>query len=413
MSLCEENCELIDYNYNNEKAKCSCDIKLSIPPNYDIKFNKKDYFKSFIDVKNIFNLNIMKCYKTVLKIKNLLKNYGFCIVGAIMVLYFINLFIFMSISYDKLKKVIIQILLALKSINIHIKLNLIKKQKNRIKKMPKKFKKYNQKKKENEIICSTINDKKKSNKIKLAKKFCSGHTIKILTKRILEKKDFELNSLNYNEAIKLDHRSYCEYYYSLLKNDHPIIFSFGSYNDYNSTIIKIFLFFFSFCLDFTVNALFFTDDTMHKIYQDKGKFNILYQIPQTLYSMIISRVIDALIRKYALSQENIIEFKQENIKKNNLDQKYQNLLRTLKIKFIPFYIFSFIILMFFWYYITCFCGIYINTQSHLIKDSLISLITSLIYSFVVDIIPGIFRISALKMGKPSFTCLYKFSQFIS
>ena len=77
MSLCEENCELIDYNYNNEKVKCSCDIKLTIPPNYEIKFNKKDYFKSFIDVKNIFNLNIIKCYKTVLKIKSLQKNYGF------------------------------------------------------------------------------------------------------------------------------------------------------------------------------------------------------------------------------------------------------------------------------------------------------------------------------------------------
>ena len=28
MSLCEENCELIDYNYTNHKAKCSCDVKL-------------------------------------------------------------------------------------------------------------------------------------------------------------------------------------------------------------------------------------------------------------------------------------------------------------------------------------------------------------------------------------------------
>ena len=50
MSLCEENCELIDYDYTKEKAKCSCDVKLSIPSNYDIKFNKKDFLKSFIDI---------------------------------------------------------------------------------------------------------------------------------------------------------------------------------------------------------------------------------------------------------------------------------------------------------------------------------------------------------------------------
>ena len=61
MTLCEENCELIEYNYTKEKAKCSCGVKLSIPENYDIKFNKDEFFKNFIDIKNIMNLNILKC----------------------------------------------------------------------------------------------------------------------------------------------------------------------------------------------------------------------------------------------------------------------------------------------------------------------------------------------------------------
>ena len=80
----------------------------------------------------------------------------------------------------------------------------------------------------------------------------------------------------------------------------------------------MFLFFFFFFLDFTVNALFFTDDTMHKIYEDKGKFNILYQIPQTLYSTIISRAIDFVIKNFALSHDCIVDFKQE---KNKIPKK--------------------------------------------------------------------------------------------
>jgi len=83
---------------------------------------------------------------------------------------------------------------------------------------------------------------------------------------ILERKEFKLNSLDYEEALKIDHRSYCQYYYHLLKYNHPISFSFASYNDYNIQIIKKFLFFFSFSLDLTINALFFTDETIHKIY---------------------------------------------------------------------------------------------------------------------------------------------------
>ena len=106
MTLCEENCELIGYDNTKQKAKCSCGIKLSIPENYDIKFNKKDFFNSFIDVKNIANLNILKCFKTVLKITSLTKNYGFFIFSIFLILYFITLFIFWNSSYNKIKKYI-------------------------------------------------------------------------------------------------------------------------------------------------------------------------------------------------------------------------------------------------------------------------------------------------------------------
>ena len=227
-------------------------------------------------------------------------------------------------------------------------------------------------------------------------------------KKILEKKGFELSSLDYEEALKEDHRNYCEYYGSSLKYNHPILFSFGPYDDYNSKIIKIFLFFFSFCLDYTINALFFTDETMHKIYQDKGQFDYLYQIPQILYSTLISRFIDSLIKNFSLSQDVLVELKQET-RKNNIEQKRKKLIFTLKIKFTIFFIFTLIFLLFCWYYITCFCGIYINTQFHLFKDSFISTITSLFIPFALYLITGILRIISLKVRKPTRKCLYKFS----
>ena len=227
-----------------------------------------------------------------------------------------------------------------------------------------------------------------------------------MKREILKKNSFELNSLNYKEGRKLDHRNYCEYYGSLLKYNHPLIFSFALYNDYNSKIIKFFLFFFSFSLDFSINALFFTDETMHKIHQDKGQFDFLYQIPQIIYSTLISKFIDSLVKKLALSQDILIDLKIE--KKITKKQKI-NLLRVLKIKFSLYFLITFIVIMFFLYYTACFCGIYINTQFHLIKDSLISLVTSLLLPFFLCLIPGIFRIMALKSKKPNRNLMYKFS----
>ena len=76
ITLCEEKCKLIDYNYNNEKVKCSCDVKTNISPNHDLKFNKNEFYKSFTDIKNIANINILICYKIVFDLNNLINNYG-------------------------------------------------------------------------------------------------------------------------------------------------------------------------------------------------------------------------------------------------------------------------------------------------------------------------------------------------
>ena len=79
MTLCEENCKLIDYNYTTEKAKCSCNIKTSFSIKDVMNFDKNKLYKSFIDIENIANINLVKCFKTVYKGKSLINNYGFFI----------------------------------------------------------------------------------------------------------------------------------------------------------------------------------------------------------------------------------------------------------------------------------------------------------------------------------------------
>ena len=106
-------------------------------------------------------------------------------------------------------------------------------------------------------------------------------------KKIMYYNDEELNNLPYNSALKIDKRNYCNYYLSLLKTKHPILFTFCNNDDYNIKIIKIDLLLFNFVLFFAINTLFFTDDTMHKIYEDKGVFNFIYQLPQIIYSSLL------------------------------------------------------------------------------------------------------------------------------
>ena len=236
-------------------------------------------------------------------------------------------------------------------------------------------------------------------------------TVKNNNEVLLYFNDYELNSMSYNNSLKYDKRTYFEYYFSLLRTKHLLIFSFCSNKDYNSNIIKFNLFFFSLALYCTINTLFYTDSTIHDIYEESGVFHFIYHMPQILYSTIISAIINSIIKYLSLSEKNILEIKKEkniNICKN----KICKILRCLKIKFLFFYILSFIFLIFFWYYLSCFCAVYQNTQIHVIKDTLFSFCLSLLYPLGINLIPGIFRIPALRTPKKNKKCLYLISKLI-
>ena len=160
-----------------------------------------------------------------------------------------------------------------------------------------------------------------------------------------------------------------------------------------------------------MNTFFFDDGTMHQIYDDKGSFNFEYQLPQIAFSSLISAVITILVKILALSGGLIINFK-KNKETKNLDGRITELNDKLKMKFLLYFILSTIFLLFFWYYISMFCAIYVNTQIHLIKDTLISFALSLVYPFVIYLIPGMFRIPALSNPKSNNNYLYKLSTFI-
>ena len=224
--------------------------------------------------------------------------------------------------------------------------------------------------------------------------------------------DQELNTLEYELALELDKRTYFQYYWSLLKRNQLLLFSFIPVYDYNIATIKIALFLLSFSLYFSINGFFFSDDTMHKVYEDKGKYGFIYRIPQIFYSTLVSTVINMILKALSLSEKNILQIKEISDLKV-AKEKSKEIECCLKIKFIIFYLISFLIIIFFWYFISCFCAVYTNTQIILIKDTLISFSLSMIYPFGFNFIPGMLRIPALRAKNEDKKCLYKTSIIIA
>jgi hypothetical protein len=256
----------------------------------------------------------------------------------------------------------------------------------------------NMKKSPKKSKSKNINNNNKNNKNKINK--------------IILLNDYEINSLNYKEALKLDKRTYFQYYFSLIKRKHIILFAFFPNNDYNIVCVKISLFILSLSWYFTITALFFTDDTMHNIYSNKGEFIILNQLPKILCSAFISLTIQRILKLLCISEYDILKIKREK-KLIIAKKKSHEIKKCLYIKFLIFFILSFCFMIIFWYFITCFCAVYINTQIILFKDILISYGISMIYPFLFNLIPGIFRITALKASKKDKEFVYRIGTLLA
>ncbi len=229
--------------------------------------------------------------------------------------------------------------------------------------------------------------------------------------KIMIRNDNEVNDFPYKKAKKYDRRTYCMYYISLLRTNHDIIFTFFYNADYNSKIIKIDIFILSFTLYFAMNAIFFNDETMHAIYEKEGSFDFIYNLPQIIYSSLISGVLLYFLKLLALSEGLILKFKSDKTI-DDLNSREASLKMCIKIKLVFYFILSTFFILFFWYYISMFCAIYVNTQIHLIKDTIISFSMSFISPFFIYLIPGFFRIPALSKRRKKRTWLYNISKIL-
>ena len=456
-TVCQDNCLFSDYDYINQKAKCSCDAQKSSKSFKYMKINTSMLYNNFIDVKNIANINILVCYDKLFSKKGILHNIGFYLLIIIEIFHVICAYIFYKKELNTINNKINDIDFAVQNWELVKEDERQKKRKGKIKLKKVKIIKNENKKTENEfenknnmtqkiiilpspldyyqmskiLNCQTFSHPPKKRKrmirqigtnskrnFQITRSSSTKKTINSEAQNIISKckdimafDDEEKNNLIFKLALSYDKRTFCEYYLSLLRIKHPLIFALYSNNDCNSRILKIDLICFGFAINYTVNALFFRDETMLQIFEDDGIFNFENNLPQIVYSFLISSILTMIVKFFALSESAILDFKR-NKNKRDLNKRKMDLNNKLRIKFATFFILGFIFLLIFWYYLSMFCAIYENTQIHLIKDTLISFGLSFVYPLIYNIFPGMLRIPSLSNPKKKRNYMYSISKFL-
>ena len=272
MSLCEDNCEYKYYDVNQDYAKCECNIKTKFNFLPDIEIDKNKLLKKFKNFEDFTNIYVLKCYKRLFSEEGLKNNIGSYILLSIIFVDIILFLVFKIIGYQQLiikvkyisdfqkekefndglhspRKIVNKSSKNKKqdknNKNKERKINSNKKTKkgnppkNKLKIKNKSFQNKNKDKSKKKMESFSNIDSKNNLKIIFNKENNTFNNYNLKTESNIILNDYELNSLSYKKALKIDKRTYIKYYISLLKRKQLIIFIFFVNDDYNSKIIKI------------------------------------------------------------------------------------------------------------------------------------------------------------------------------
>ena len=73
--------------------------------------------------------------------------------------------------------------------------------------------------------------------------------------------------------------------------------------------IKLTRFIFLVVTDMAMNVFFFSDDSMHKVFLNYGKYNFIQQIPQIIYTTILSNLMETFLCYLSLTDKYIYKIK--------------------------------------------------------------------------------------------------------
>ena len=275
-SLCPKDCSYLEYDLENKKVICECQIKDGF--SFKKEITKEDLTSKLYLRKYLTNFNVFKCYKLLFSIDGWTNNIGNYIILFIIFIYLLLILIFYLIEYKILYGHINNI------INLKIHENDKDHGKNfkesineNIKKLFPSYQKFKNNNIKNKLNKSSSESRTESNII-VNKNINLNERNKYQTNKktivkTLEYIDYEINIISFDEAIELDKRTYCQYYFSLIKSKHILLSNIFLIKDYNSHIIKISILLFSISLHLIINACFFNDSLLHIIYIKKGNIN--------------------------------------------------------------------------------------------------------------------------------------------
>jgi len=225
----------------------------------------------------------------------------------------------------------------------------------------------------------------------------------------------EPEDMDYDDVIKRDKRTFCQYFYDKLKINQLILSTFLTKEPLRPKPLKILLFILNIDLYFFVNGLFFNEEyisQMFTISNDEGIIPFIERfMDRFFYITLVGVIIGYMIECFFVDEKKVKRiFKRE--KENITILKYE-ITRTIKNitnRNNYFILLSFVITIFTLYYVFCFNNIYPSMKGEWIKTNVIIIFSMQALSIIQSFLETSIRFISFKYKSEK---IYKISLLLS
>ena len=461
-SLCDNGCTFENINLINMQISCECDVKTEI----STEIEKPQFSTMVINTLESSNINVLKCYKLVFNIKNKGTNIGFWIFLIIFLLQFPLYIYYIFYQLKPVKEFIISEMRKndyLCGPPKHKKIKNIKDES--IKKLSKSHDMENSKKSakclvlNNSSVANNLNVKNYS-KYELTKTIEKKNKKNLMIKNNIQKEEknhkkiekintnfpgyYNLIKINANnKKVKIDNvnilniytfhetktqerRDFWKIFWVILLNIEIFLHTFIFKSPIELKSLRIIFFIFTIASLLSFNTLFYTNSKISNRYHYTGDNLYLYSLVNSLVISLLSSLVSILLiimnklthSKYQI--EDIFKEEENKMRKNKkykisikskktINIKINKVLEKWKIKNIIFLIINFILILFFFYFVTAFCAVYKDTQVSWISDCVVSIIIYMLIELLVAFANASIYVSSVSHR---IECLFNVAVFI-
>ena len=421
VSICDtENGCVPEYiNLTSNEVVCKCDFN-------DLMSNSKvgekileDSFGEVFEMIESSNIMIFKCAKDVFIVKHFFKNWGTYITLGIMLGQILCVIVFYLFSYNPINRYLYLLseyqcsVIEKKMLNKvnagdkKIKDNILSSKLVKVKEPPKKDDKpgnltpssdklisdETKKPKQIDITNSNlhINSEKKVLNSKYEKDLLKKGNINDNKQKIIDRLKGEydidmeeylktdVDDMEFEDILKNDKRTFCEYYCDKFKERQIIMDTFFNPESLKPMSIKIIIFLLNIILYFFINGLFFSEDYVSELFNsdEEEKFFSFFprSISRFIYTTIVGVIFGIIVDFITVDEKKVKRlFLRE--KKNTLLIRYEisEIIADIKRNYLILMIICFIFDLLILYYVNCFNNVYPNLKQEWIKSSIFIII---------------------------------------